>query len=708
MLVLLATLARGQDVGLIGAAADPASNQLVREMLMATGGFVSVTPFDAAAATPTAADLAAWDGVLVWSEVPFADPVALGDVLADGVDLGHGVVLAVGAFAEGTAVAGRFVDAGYLPLTVGTWDEPGGNLGHVVVPAQAWLPGGIRGHQTVYGVDRLDGGTRSVQTAGVALVAPAEQTLSWSNGVPLTVVRESIAGEGRVAAVNLLPPGVGAVEGADWSGDGDRVLGQALEWAVRVPMQLGCVNTYATQDFNCNGVDKSEEASLGPLGPTCTDVDPWTGDPADNSDYYYDFFSWGCQFFTADDDIDVNFGMSPARGDLLIGHDAANVADATICDGPVVGSTAVDDDGDGHAEDDNGNGILGEVAPPLLFEDCDDGEAGLNAEAGTCCALGVVTVFGSSEAVLSCDDCPYVYNPDQADLDCDGVGDLCDDCRAAANPDQLDSDGDRHGDACDNCPALANIDQADLDRDGIGDACDGCAAIADPGGPDGDLCATHWPDGIPDACDVCPEVCDPEQLDADADGVGDACDLCPLTSDPGQADRDGDELGDACDPCPDTSIFDFGPDGSADHSDPDGDGVGNGCDDCPDTPNADQVDADGDGSGDACDRCIDLPNPDQRDSDADGVGDVCDACPLDASLASGPDRDGDDIPDACDPCPDLARDDCGGEPGATAPREDTGSHGCGCRTGGSTAGWAPLLAGWLLTTRRTRRRRARG
>jgi hypothetical protein len=260
---------------------------------------------------------------------------------------------------------------------------------------------------------------------------------------------------------------------------------------------------------------------------------------------------------------------------------------------------------------------------------------------------------------VSCDNAPDYYNPDQADADEDGFGDVSDTCAVTFDEFSTgDSDTDGVGNRCDRCRQkedMVNMDaedlgvlpymwvrnspyQGDFDRDGIGDACDNCVTVAncEDYGPESEGLEPHEV-GEPVADDD-DNVC---QSDYDLDLIGDECQENGVgIQQPGAAavigftdDEDFDQdgivnLDDICprqptsaDPCTTdddcaTNSVCMAGDGAnqavCNHRDSDGDGVGNVCDTCPFSPNASQI-MDG--------------GMQEDDEDNDFVGQMCETSP---------------------------------------------------------------------------------
>ncbi len=200
----------------LGAAED------VRAHLVAAG--YDVTIIDAAAGTPTLGELSEYQVVFTWSAImyPYADGAELGNVLADFVDSGRGVVQASFSLESGTtnALGGRWVADRYGALSQGRFD----------IRFQMFLQPALMNHPILSGVGAFHGGA-SAHMRGITQQGCAEIVARWSNNLPL-IAAGAGPRAGRVVALNFHPVS-GAFNPQYWrtDTDGARLLTNAVGYA---------------------------------------------------------------------------------------------------------------------------------------------------------------------------------------------------------------------------------------------------------------------------------------------------------------------------------------------------------------------------------------------------------------------------------------------------------------------------------------------
>ena len=145
------------------------------------------------------------DQVILSTGNPFPNPVGLGDVLADYVDQGGGVVQTVATFVDGLDVQGRFMDEGYSAFDLGT-----GPIGTATLGTFDATHPIMDGVTTVWG-DAL---------ATAPLAAGAQWVADWNIGEAFVATQGN-----QVAGVNIYVATSGY-----WMGEVPLVLHNAAAW----------------------------------------------------------------------------------------------------------------------------------------------------------------------------------------------------------------------------------------------------------------------------------------------------------------------------------------------------------------------------------------------------------------------------------------------------------------------------------------------
>ncbi len=193
--------------------------------LAGTGLFGQVDVILTISQTPTLAQLQAYSAVMVWSNSSFQDATLLGDVLADYVDGGGGVVVTV--FCNSTTtlartLQGRWVTGNY-PVIVhqgGTTSGTGGggpqSLGTVHQPA----------HPVMAGVTTFHGGNFSYRPTTTSMTAGSSVVAEWTDGKILVAQHGTYANR---VDLGMFPPS-STLSASNWTvtTDGARLMANAL------------------------------------------------------------------------------------------------------------------------------------------------------------------------------------------------------------------------------------------------------------------------------------------------------------------------------------------------------------------------------------------------------------------------------------------------------------------------------------------------
>lgn len=198
----------------------------IQTKLMATNKFQSVDIVDVIIdSTPTISTLLNYDSLLVFSDSYYYDSIALGNVIADYIDTGRGVVTSVFETAV-VALQGRWYDEGYYVI-----DPDIGNDGTQLYLGTVFIPS----HPIMVGVTTFDGGSGSWHGTG-SLSLYTTLIANWTNGSPLIAEKSNKDNgdpiSGKCVALNFYPPSSDVrVDFWNPATDGVIIMANALEYA---------------------------------------------------------------------------------------------------------------------------------------------------------------------------------------------------------------------------------------------------------------------------------------------------------------------------------------------------------------------------------------------------------------------------------------------------------------------------------------------
>lgn len=187
-----------------------------------TNLFSVVHSFNGQTGTPTLTQLQAYDAALVANQAGWSNNTALGNVLADFVDAGGGVVQTVFTTAgvPNSNLGGRWTGT-YDVIQFGPATAGAATLGFIPYP----------NHPIVAGVATFDGGPNAARPLGTAVNPGGFVVAEWSDGKILAAASTKLYNR-----VDLgFSPVSSAISASGWvaTTDGDKLLGNALLYTIK-------------------------------------------------------------------------------------------------------------------------------------------------------------------------------------------------------------------------------------------------------------------------------------------------------------------------------------------------------------------------------------------------------------------------------------------------------------------------------------------
>jgi hypothetical protein len=233
--------------------------------LNASGQFSQVDYFDNRYTAPTLAQLQGYDAVLAYTD--FAPAGGTGDVLAQYVDGGGGVVIAMFGMASYWGFDGNIATSSYecLSMINNNTDYSGyHSMGTVSLPS----------HPIMNGVSTFDGGSGSYRIASTTLATGAYTIASWNDGEILIAAREDAGtSSARRVDLNFFPPSTDASPYFGlWSANtnGALIMANSLTWVAgggSSECTAPAVTTDPSSQSACNNSSVSFSAAASGTSP---------------------------------------------------------------------------------------------------------------------------------------------------------------------------------------------------------------------------------------------------------------------------------------------------------------------------------------------------------------------------------------------------------------------------------------------------------